>query len=223
MELVIAEPFGSSPEFVEAQAELIRRHLTGAPGEALVLTAHSLPMSVVNAGDPYRELVEASARGIAERLGRPFVLAYQSQGADGGDWLGPDLRRVLDGRPSIDLCVLAPNPFGRVLEQLIEGESLSGRRLAVRYVHADAVNACHLLYVPSGAAGRRALLRRIAASPILTVSDAPRFLDEGGMVQLTIVENRVRFEIGAGAAGRAGLRLSAQLLRLAVTVREEQP
>jgi hypothetical protein len=43
------------------------------------------------------------------------------------------------------------------------------------------------------------------------------------MVQLTMVQNGVRFEISAGAAGRAGLKLSAQLLRLAVTVREEQP
>jgi hypothetical protein len=131
--------------------------------------------------------------------------------------------RALDGRPSIDLCVLAPNPFGAVLEQLVEGESLAGRRLAVRYVRADAVDTCHLLYMPSGAAGRDALLRRIAASPILTVSDATRFLDEGGMVQLTVVQSRVRFEISAGAAGRAGLKLSAQLLRLAVNVREEQP
>jgi hypothetical protein len=130
---------------------------------------------------------------------------------------------VLDGRRSIDLCVLAPNPFGGVLEQLVEGEALAGRRLAVRYVHADGVSACHLLFIPSGVTERKALLQRIAASPILTVSDATRFLDEGGMVQLTMVQNRVRFEISTGAAGRAGLRLSAQLLRLAVNVREEDP
>ena len=35
--------------------------------------------------------------------------------------------RVLEGRPTIDVCVLTPNPFGRVLEQLIEGEVVSGR------------------------------------------------------------------------------------------------
>ncbi len=33
---------------------------------------------------------------IAERLGRSCELAYQSQGADGGEWLGPDLRQTFE-------------------------------------------------------------------------------------------------------------------------------
>jgi len=130
--------------------------------------------------------------------------------------------RVLDGRPTIDVCVLTPNPFGRVLEQLTEGEVVSGRPLAIRYVDASAVGTCHVLYVPVRVPARRRLLQRIATAPILTVGDSPSFLDEGGMVQLTVVQNRVRFEISAVAAGRAGVKLSAQLLRLAYNVREER-
>lgn len=95
-ELLSTTPFGTSAEFVTAQAASIRPHLSSGSGEALVLTAHSLPMMVIDSGDPYRELVAASARAIAEQLHRPYVLAYQSQGADGGAWLGPDLRRVLE-------------------------------------------------------------------------------------------------------------------------------
>jgi ferrochelatase len=113
LELVTASPFGGSEGFVNAQVAAIGPHLRSDANEELVLTAHSLPMSVVNGGDPYRELVEASARAIGERLGRPFVLAYQSQGADGGDWLGPDLRQVLSdvrarGRTRV---VIAPIGF----------------------------------------------------------------------------------------------------------------
>jgi hypothetical protein len=133
------------------------------------------------------------------------------------EWPAP----VLEGRPTIDLCVLTPNPFGRVLEQLIEGESVSGRPLAIRYVDASAVGTCHVLYVPDRVPAKR-LLKRIATAPILTVGDSPRFLDEGGMVQLTVVQNRVRLEISAVAAERAGVKLSAQLLRLASNVREER-
>ena len=73
--------------------------------------------------------------------------------------------------------------------------------------------------LPDELAARRAVLQSIESSPILTVSDAPRFLDEGGIVQLKLVDNRVRFAIDATAARRAGLRLSAQLLRLAIQVR----
>lgn len=113
LELVIATPFGGSDGFVDAQVAAIRPHLQSESSEELILTAHSLPMSVVSAGDPYREQVEASAGAIAERLGRPYILAYQSQGADGGDWLGPDLRQALNdardhGRERV---VIAPIGF----------------------------------------------------------------------------------------------------------------
>jgi hypothetical protein len=192
----------------------LSRRRRGVPGRGPLSSAARLLLSAV-------AVILACPPAAAQRVPDEFRLkaAFLFRFPEFVQWPAG----ALHGRPSIDLCVLAPNPFGRVLEQLVEGESLSGRRLAVRYVHADGVNTCHLLYVPSGTNDRKALLQRIAASPILTVSDATRFLDDGGMVQLTVVENRVRFEISTGAAVRAGLKLSAQLLRLAVAVREEQP
>jgi ferrochelatase len=166
LELVLATPFGASDEFVAAQADLIRPHLSSslAPtqAEALVLTAHSLPMSVVNAGDPYREQVEASARAIAERLRRPFVLAYQSQGADGGDWLGPDLRRVLaelreQGKERV---VIAPIGFlSDHVETLydldIEARAWAGE-LGLSFSRVPALNTAPALISALEAAARRA-------------------------------------------------------------------
>jgi hypothetical protein len=65
----------------------------------------------------------------------------------------------------------------------------------------------------------RALLQTAASRPVLTVSDDPHFLDQGGIVQLRVVQGRLRFDIDAGAAKRVGLQISSQLLRLAVSVR----
>jgi len=96
IELVRTDAWGEEPEFVDAQVDLIERH--APPGAALVLSAHSLPRPVIERGDPYAQLVEASARAITTRLGwsgRPSQLCYQSQGADGGDWLGPGVRETL--------------------------------------------------------------------------------------------------------------------------------
>jgi protoporphyrin/coproporphyrin ferrochelatase len=73
----------------------------------LVMTAHSLPRSVVDAGDPYERELRSAANGITaivrERLGSDmsWVVAFQSQGISvpGGrplEWLGPDLRTTLD-------------------------------------------------------------------------------------------------------------------------------
>lgn len=123
------------------------------------------------------------------------------------------------GRTSLDVCVVEPNPFGTALRDLAGGERVADRPLRERRVSRDAAGDCHVLYVPAATPRRRALLDRLKGLPVLTVSDADGFLDDGGVVQLRLIANRVRFDIDAGAADRAGLRLSAQLLRLAGSVR----
>lgn len=87
-------PWGTHPDLIRAHADAIRARLE--PGDRLVLTAHSLPMVALEAGDPYERLVRESATAIGEKLGHAYDLAFQSQGADGGDWLGPTLRQSLE-------------------------------------------------------------------------------------------------------------------------------
>jgi hypothetical protein len=126
---------------------------------------------------------------------------------------------ALAGRPSLDVCVVEPNPFGTALHDLAGGERIADRPLRARPVSRDAAADCHVLYIPAATPGRRALLERLKGRPVLPVGDADGFLDDGGVVELRLIGNRIRFHIDAAAAERAGLRLSAQLLRLAVSVR----
>jgi hypothetical protein len=127
---------------------------------------------------------------------------------------------AVEGRTTLDICVLGPTtPFGNVLDELVAGEALGGRALNARLVTPRNLDTCHVLFLPDGSDARRTVLRSVANRPVLTISDADRFLDEGGMVQLRLLDDRVRFEVDLSAAERAGLRLSAQLLRLAVRVR----
>jgi hypothetical protein len=124
------------------------------------------------------------------------------------------------GREALEICVSQPNPFGSSLAEFVEGESLKGKRFVVRQVTAKGrIESCHVLFVAQPEATKSGLLARAASLPILTVGDSPRFLDLGGIINLRLVDRRVRFEINLAAADRAGLRLSSQLLRLAMTVR----
>jgi hypothetical protein len=54
--------------------------------------------------------------------------------------------------------------------------------------------------------------------PILTVSNIPRFLERGGMIQFLVQDRRVRFAVNLPAAERTGLALSSELLKVAVYV-----
>jgi protoporphyrin/coproporphyrin ferrochelatase len=114
-ELVPVPAWGREVEHVRAHAAQIAPLIAGAEPEhtALVMTAHSLPQKVIDAGDRYQEEVLACAALIAEELGYPYTFAFQSQGADGGDWLGPDLATTLESlaRAGRRRVVLAPIGF----------------------------------------------------------------------------------------------------------------
>lgn len=79
---------------VEAFAQNIEAALQKYPEElrdsvVLLYSAHSLPMSVVNRGDPYPAEVAATVWAVQERLGRrnPYRLCWQSQVGPSA-WLG---------------------------------------------------------------------------------------------------------------------------------------
>jgi hypothetical protein len=129
---------------------------------------------------------------------------------------------VLEGREELVICIAEPDPFGRDLEEMALDEQINGRRLTTRRVDSPGmVEGCHVLYVSSVAERAFALLEAASSRPVLTVGETSDFLDRGGIIHLLIGPN-VRFQVNAASAGRAGLRLSSQLLNLAVSVRGTQ-
>ena len=113
----------------------------------------------------------------------------------------------------ITICVAGRNVFGEALSETIRGETINGRALAVRVI-IEPEAGCQIVFVPRGAAAS-AYLGAARTSPSLTVGESPDFIEQGGIVNFTLEGANVRFQIDAGAAERAGLRISSRLLRLA--------
>ena len=117
--LVAVQPYGTLPALVRAHADAILPSLQRAPaGSRLILTAHSLPSAALRAGDPYETLVRESAHAVSEQIARNAELAFQSQGADGGDWLGPTLRAALEAARAADAPGVVVAPFGFLAEHV---------------------------------------------------------------------------------------------------------
>jgi ferrochelatase len=164
LSLVPVRPFGQSAEFLDAHIAAIAPFLTRAPDEQLLLTAHSLPVAVVRAGDPYADEVDASAWALAVRLGVDLSLAYQSQGVEGGDWLGPDLKSALIQAKNSGKSRVVVAPFGFVSEHVetlydldIEARGWA-EGLGLEFLRVPALNATAGLVAALAAAARRALL-----------------------------------------------------------------
>ena len=123
--------------------------------------------------------------------------------------------------PTLTVCALGKSPFGDALNS-IAGKTVGGRRVAVIYIsRIEELEACDILFISvSERAKLGHILASVASRPILTISDIKRFVTAGGMIGFVSVNDRVRFEINQRAAQRSGMRISAQLLKLATTVTE---
>ncbi|MFQ5656776.1 MAG: YfiR family protein [Candidatus Methylomirabilales bacterium] len=122
---------------------------------------------------------------------------------------------------TMNVCVLGDDPFGVALDS-IEGKTVKGRILEVkRFKTVQALEPCHVLFISSSEKKRLArIVETLKGSSVLTVGEMDRFAERGGIINLIITKNRVRFEINEGAAERAGLKISSKLLKLAEVVRD---
>jgi YfiR/HmsC-like len=196
--------------------------LTRAAGAAalLGLVLSSAPMTA-RAQDASATLADAatSAATVAQPS-REYLLktAFVFNFARYTTWPPPSP----DG--PFNLCILGEDDFGTAA-QYLDGQQLRQRNIDVRFrAVGDDLGGCQLVYVTQPLAGQLdSLLPRLHAERMLTVSDIPDFAARGGILGLKIVDNRIRFEANPLAARRAGLRLSAQLLRLADVIAEHVP
>lgn len=83
------------PLFIEALARRVEAGLAPMPADTLVIfSAHSLPVRIMDEGDPYDTQLRETARLVAERVGlRPeqWTFSYQSAGRTPEPWLGPQI------------------------------------------------------------------------------------------------------------------------------------
>jgi hypothetical protein len=119
------------------------------------------------------------------------------------------------------VCVVAQSSVRRAIEHVLEGERFEGRPIRLLTPSTpDAAKACHLLYIEAGSMAQgEPLLGAVERSPVLTISDASDFVDNGGHIQLFREGPRVRFDLNRTTAGQRGLVLRSQLLRVARAIR----
>lgn len=116
--------------------------------------------------------------------------------------------------------IVGSDPFGGLLDKALNGKTANGRTLTVRRLSVGQdIRSCHVLFVSSSEARRmEQIADSLRGASVLTVSDMDRFVQLGGIVQLTKDNNRVGLVINAGLAERSRLKLSSKLLSLSKVV-----
>ena len=105
VEVTVAGAWHRHDGFLDAVAERVREALARLPEGVretvpVILTAHSLPKSVVDKEPQYLEQLQETVRAIVDRVGLTegrWQFAYQSAGHTPEEWLKPDFKDLLPG------------------------------------------------------------------------------------------------------------------------------
>lgn len=110
--------------------------------------------------------------------------------------------------------------FTEAFSQL-KGKTVAEKQIKTRKLDdSDELNTCQVLYLSKN--DQPVLVNTLLAVknlPVLTVSDQPGFIASGGMIEFTVVNNKMRFKINNVGIKQGGLSLSSKVLKMALEVR----
>jgi hypothetical protein len=125
-----------------------------------------------------------------------------------------------DAKTPLTYCTIGEDPFAGMLDESVNGKSIGNRRLKVRHLkQPEQIGECHVVFIAASERKRQGdELANAEKRAVLTVGETEGFAARGGVIGFCQEQNKIRFEINLEAAGKAKLRISAQLLSLAKTV-----
>jgi hypothetical protein len=116
--------------------------------------------------------------------------------------------------------VLGAPGIARELRHLLPGHPINGQVAQVREIsgNRDLGNA-QIVYIAAGHADLvRTLLPRSSGASMLLVTDEDGGLSAGSALNFLTIDRNVRFEVSLSAAERWGLKISSELLGVAIRV-----
>ncbi len=166
MEIATVESWFDEPLYIEAMADLIREGLRGFSGPEkvhLLYSAHSIPASYVEDGDPYLEQTKRTVDLVNAQLDKAysFTLAFQSR-VGPVKWLSPSTRDVLVqlGREGNTRVLVVPISFVSDHIETLQEIDIQYKELAAQSGIREFRRAASLNVHPKFIAALAALARK---------------------------------------------------------------
>jgi YfiR/HmsC-like len=122
----------------------------------------------------------------------------------------------------IVIGIWGSDPFGPVIDRVLDGKKVNARGFVVKRLKSlNDLKDCHILFVSSSEVARLSDAIHLAKNmPVLTIGEMPGFARHGGIINLTLEDNKIRFEVNVDAAKEADLSISSRLLALAKIIQQ---
>jgi protoporphyrin/coproporphyrin ferrochelatase len=155
LEMDFIESWYDQPFLVHSLARKVKTAvekfpINNRPTIHYLFTAHSLPASLKEQGDPYADQLEQTARLLAQELGLSagqWTFGFQSAGATSVPWLGPSIEDILPEFASQGIKNVLVTPVGFMADHVeilfdldIEAQEIA-REQGIRLVRSESLNA----------------------------------------------------------------------------------
>lgn len=119
------------------------------------------------------------------------------------------------------ITVFGENPFGNRLDQVYRNQPILNRKVKIVYTdQLDEIGTSDILYI--GADKKQEIknvLFRIKGKHTITIADSPDLSGSGVMINLLLVNDKIRFEIDIEAANKQKIKFDRILLANAIIVK----
>jgi hypothetical protein len=124
--------------------------------------------------------------------------------------------KLLEEKSQFYICVLGKNPFNNVLDYVASKEKFNDKPIKIKqFDNVKEIDECQILFISQSEKANLQSIFEQLDKHILTVSDIPDFIEQGGMIKFyTNRKNQVRLAIEPDKLREAGLQADANLLRI---------
>jgi hypothetical protein len=128
-----------------------------------------------------------------------------------------------DEKTPISVCVFRYDPFGRSLDDILQGKIINNRQVVARRItEVTELSACQIVFVGEPEEKRLPeVLNRLKGSSVLVIGETGTFAERGGGIQFFLEDHRLRFAVNVDAVRKARLNVSSKLLALAKIVHDQ--
>ncbi|WP_292926519.1 YfiR family protein [Nitrosomonas sp.] len=122
---------------------------------------------------------------------------------------------------TINLCIYGEDYFGQEIDKL-QNRSVNNRHIKVmRIADFDQLKVCQVIFFSKSVSGQLSrILNDLQNEPILTLADSQNAAAQGVAINMSLINEKIVFEINLAKVRASGLDISSKLLQLAVKVHQ---
>lgn len=122
---------------------------------------------------------------------------------------------------TLNLCLYGKDYFGQEIDKLQARVVDDNNINVLRLTSLEKSKECHVLFISKSAIDNLPnILASVEGEPILTIADSPGTARKGVIINMSLTQNKITFEVNLESARNVRINLSARLLQLATKVHQ---